>query len=58
LRQCRRTGKVMFATYASANETLRDCERKRKRLFQTWRMERGVYLCDHCDAWHLTSHSR
>lgn len=56
--RCRETGKVMFRTHAAAILALDRCVRMRRERLRTYRQERAVYLCDHCDTWHLTSSPR
>lgn len=56
--RCRETNKVCYSTHTAAWAVLQKCEHQRKVLRRVYRMERGVYLCDHCDHWHLTSKPR
>lgn len=53
--RCPRTGKVCFYTEDRAIRALNNCRRRRRVFRETWRTERGIYLCKHCDCWHLTS---
>lgn len=55
---CRETGKIRFRTHKAASEALARCTFMRRRQGKVYRMERSVYLCAHCDCWHLSSWAR
>jgi hypothetical protein len=57
MKPCRTTGKVRFATHRAAIAALSDCIRQ-SLGGRVYRMERDIYLCNHCDCWHLTSSRR
>ena len=57
-KQCRATGKLPYATRAAAAKALAFCVSERRRHGKVYRMERSIYLCDHCDCWHLSSRHR
>ena len=48
--------KHSYASERAARRKLREIKRRRLKAHHQGKVERRAYRCEHCGAWHLTSH--